>query len=101
MSKVGVVAKITAQPGKRDELASALQSMLQAVESEEGTLSYVLHADNAKDDVLWMYELYTDQASLESHMNGEAFKALGPVIGGLLAGRPELNFTTPLGGKGL
>jgi hypothetical protein len=33
-------------------------------------------------------------------MGSEAFKALGPSIMPFLAGRPELIFVTPIGGKG-
>ena len=48
MSKLLPIAKLTAQPGKRDELAKGLQVMLDQVESETGTLLYILHADNAR-----------------------------------------------------
>jgi quinol monooxygenase YgiN len=100
MSKVGVIAKLSAQPGKRDELARGLQVMLDQVESEVGTLVYVLHADNDDADALWFYELYTEQSALDLHMGSDTYKGLGPVIGSLLAGRPELHLVTPLGGKG-
>ncbi|RPI04892.1 MAG: antibiotic biosynthesis monooxygenase [Actinobacteria bacterium] len=100
VSKIAAIAKLTAQPGKRDELAKGLQVMLDQVESETGTLLYILHADNAEADVLWFYELYTEQPALDLHMGSETYKGLGPVIGPLLAGRPELHLVTPLGGKG-
>jgi quinol monooxygenase YgiN len=101
LSKVAVVAKIPAAPGKRDDLAAALQVALDNAMSEPGTLMYALHADSADADVLWMYELYSDQASLESHMGSEWFKELGPKLAPFLGGRPELHFCEPLGGKGL
>jgi quinol monooxygenase YgiN len=101
MSKVGAVAKLTAQPGKRDELIAAMQGVLSAVEAEEGTLHYVLHTDDKDADVCWMTELYSGQEALQSHMGGEAFKALGGKLGSVLAGRPELHLTTPVQGKGL
>jgi quinol monooxygenase YgiN len=101
MSKVGAIAKLTAQAGKRDELAAALDDVMQAVEAEEGTLHYVLHADAKDDTVLWMTEIYTGQDALTAHMQGDAFKALGPKLGALLGGAPELFFTAPLKGKGL
>lgn len=100
MSKVAVVAKIPAAPGRRDELVAALQTALDTARGEPGTEYYILHADAKDPDVLWMYELYTDQAALDAHMGSEAFKALGPAIGPLLGGAPELTFLAPLGGKG-
>lgn len=101
MSEIVVIAKIPCQPGKRDEAAAGLQPMLDHVENEDGTLRYVLLKDNTDADVLWMYEVYRDQASFEAHTGSEAMKALGHALGGVLAGRPELFFTTPVGGKGL
>lgn len=101
MSQVAVWAKISAQPGKRDELAKALQPAIDYTANEPGTLMYVLHEDPNDADMLLMYELYSDQAALDQHMGSDAFKALGPAIGPFLAGRPELVFVTPVTGKGL
>ena len=97
---VSVIAKITAQPGKRDEVVAALTAMLHHVESEAGTLVYALNADAAENDVLWVYEVYTDQAALEAHSGSDTMKSVGQSLRGLLAGRPELHFGAPIGGKG-
>jgi quinol monooxygenase YgiN len=101
MSKLAVIAKITAQEGKRADLAAALQAALDTAEGEPGTEKYILHEDTSDADVLWMYEVYTDNDALVVHSGSEAFKALGPAIGPFLAGRPELTFLNPIGGKGL
>jgi quinol monooxygenase YgiN len=101
MSKVAVIVKLTAQPGKRDELATAFKVMLDAVESESGTLTYILHSDNGEEDVLWFYELYADNDAFSAHGSSETMKSVGPSLAPLLAGRPELHIVTPIGGKGL
>jgi quinol monooxygenase YgiN len=101
MSKVSAIVKLTAQAGKRDELASAFKVLLDAVESEAGTLTYILHSDNREDDVLWFYELYTDNDAFAAHGASETMKAVGPSLAPLLAGRPEMHIVTPIGGKGL
>jgi quinol monooxygenase YgiN len=101
MSQIAVIARITCQPGKRADVEAGLKPMLDHTESEPGTQRYVLLRDSADEDVLWMYEVYQDQASLESHQGSDAMKALGAAIGSHLAGRPELHFTAPVGGKGL
>lgn len=100
MADIGVIAKITAQDGKRSDLAAALQGALDAAEQEPGTIYYILLADGSDENVLWMYEMYENQAALDAHMGSDAFKALGPAIGPFLAARPELIFCTPIGGKG-
>src|SRR4029077_15571457 len=43
---IGVFAKLTAAPGKRDELMDVLGTHFPNVEGEEGTLIYAMHADN-------------------------------------------------------
>jgi quinol monooxygenase YgiN len=99
-NQVAVIAKLSAAPGKRDELVAALQVGLQNVESEEGTLLYLLHEDSGDADLLWFYELYSGQDAFLAHAGSDAFKALGATLAPLLGGRPELSFLKPLGGKG-
>lgn len=101
MSKVAVIAKLVAQSGKRDDLETALKAALDTAAGEAGTLVYALHRDNKEGDVLWFYELYTDEDALKAHSSSDAFKALGPAIGSFLAGRPELHMLSPVGGKGI
>ena len=101
MSQVSIIAKIPAAPGKRDELIEALQQGLATAESEPGTLRYIMHADVKDPDVVWFYELYEDQAAATAHGTSDGMKAMGAALAPLLAGRPELTFLTPLGGKGL
>ncbi|MCB1001216.1 MAG: antibiotic biosynthesis monooxygenase [Acidimicrobiales bacterium] len=101
MADIAVIAKLTAQEGKRDDLAAALQTALATAQDEPGTLAYILLQDLADANVLWFYEMYTDQSALDAHMGSDAFKALGPAIGPFLGGRPELIMCKPLGGKGV
>lgn len=101
MSKVSVIAKITAKEGMRDDLAAALGFAFENVAHEPDTLHYTLHADAGDANVLWMFEIYTDQAAIEAHMGAQWFKELGPKIAPFMGARPELIFTTPLAGKGL
>ena len=102
MSNIAVIAKITAQPGKRADVVAGMASMMAHVETEPGTVVYTLLEDQADADVMWVYEEYTDQAALDSHSSSDAMKALGGSIGPFLAGRPETRSSPPIaGGKGL
>jgi len=101
VADISVIAKLTAQPGKRDELAAALKELVGAVADEKGTLQYIVNTDNKNEDVIWMWELYEDAASLEHHSGTDSFKAFGAKVCHLFAGRPELYRCTPLAGKGL
>lgn len=101
MSKIAVIAKLPAAEGKRDELAEAFNAAIATAESEPGTERYVLHKDLGDANVLWVYEMYTDNDALTSHSSSDAFKALGAALGPLMGGRPELILLEPLAGKGL
>jgi quinol monooxygenase YgiN len=101
MAKVALVARMTAAPGKREELVEAFGPLYDAVEQEQGTEVYALHLDAANEDVVWFYELYVDGNALGAHGTSEAMKALGPKLAPLLAGQPELTFLTPVRAKGL
>jgi quinol monooxygenase YgiN len=98
---IGVFAKLTAQPGKRDEVIEVLGTHFPNVEEEAGTVIYAMHADNQDADVIWFYELYTDDDALKAHGGSPGMKELGGKLAGLVAGRTELHFATPVKAKGL
>jgi quinol monooxygenase YgiN len=101
MAKVAEIAKITAQPGKRKELVEVLSKMVAQANSEAGTEIYIFH-EAADDDVtVWTYELYADQAARDAHGASEAMQAIGPAVGPLLGGAPELIRLVPAVGKGV
>jgi quinol monooxygenase YgiN len=101
MTKVGVIAKIPCQSGKRADAVAALAELVAATEAEAGTALYILHQDNKDENVIWMYELYDDQSAVDAHMASEAFGAMFAKLGPLVDGRAEMNFLTPVSGKGL
>ena len=101
MTKVALVARMTAAPGKRDELVDAVGALYEAVDGEEGTEIYALHLDAGNEDVVWFYELYRDMDALTAHGTSDAMKAMGARFASLLAGQPELTFLTPVRAKGL
>lgn len=100
MSKVALVAKLTAAEGKRDELVEALSGVFGAVDAEEKTEVYALHVDAGDPNLVWFYELYTDHEGLGTHSQGDAVKALGG-LGELMGGRPEITLLNPVKAKGL
>jgi quinol monooxygenase YgiN len=100
MSKVSVWVKLDLQPGKRDEAIAIIQEALQAVESEDGTELYLLHVDPNDENVLYFYEKYTSGDALAAHAGADWFKAFGPKLGPVLAGRPDMKIVNPVGGKG-
>ena len=93
----GLIGKINTKPGQRDALAAIL---LQGTQDMPGCLSYVVAADPANADALWITELWD---SKDSHA---ASLRLPGVQAALQAGRPlivgfgERFETQPIGGFG-
>ena len=90
MPKQTVYAKFTAQPGKGDEVITALKSMMDQVATEAGTELYAVSRAADNPDTLFFFEVYTDAAALGAHSGSEAMKAFGGKLAGLLAARPEI-----------
>ena len=101
MSKVSVFVKLTAKPGKRDEMVEALAAVSPLVDAEEGTEWYTVHVDQTDENVVWMLEVYADQAAFDTHGSGEALGQLFGSLGGIIGAPPEMHMATPVGGKGL
>ena len=101
MPKVAEIARITAAPGKRKELVEVLRRMVDQANTEVGTELYLFH-ESADDDVtVWTYELYSDQAARDAHGASQAMQEIGPALGELLGGAPELYRMVPAIGKGV
>jgi quinol monooxygenase YgiN len=94
MSKVSVVATITAKPGRGDDIIAVFDGAREAVQAEAGTLLYVLHRNAANPDVFYVTEVYEDQAALDAHMVGPAMAALAG-IGDAVEG-VDLQFAAPV-----
>lgn len=101
MAKTAILAKLTATEGKRDELVKVLGQLVDAVQSEPGTLTYALHTATDDPNVVWFYELYDSAESLATHSGSDAMKAVGGQLAGLVGGRAEITRLEPVGGKGL
>jgi quinol monooxygenase YgiN len=94
MSKVSVIATITAKAGRGDDIVAAFDGAKDAVAEEPGTLVYALHRNQANPDLFYVTELYEDQAALDAHMAGPAMAALAG-LGDAIEGF-DLQFATPV-----
>jgi quinol monooxygenase YgiN len=101
MVKTSMFAKFTAVDGKRDEVVTALEKALEAVEAEVGTERYLICTDLADPSVVWMYEQYTDDAALGVHGSSPAVATLFGDLGGLLEKPAELSMAKLVSGKGI
>ncbi len=94
----GLIGKIKATSGKRDQLASIL---IEASRDMPGCLSYVVANDPEDPDAVWVTEVW------ESEADHKASLTLPAVQDAIAKGRPliasfeERHVTQPLSGYGL
>ena len=101
MSKISVIAKLTAAEGKSGELEAALAELIAAADEEPGLEVYSVHAAADEPGVYYFFELYADDAAKAVHGKGDRMRAAMGGLGTCLAGRPEVIAMTPVAAKGL
>ena len=101
MSKIALIAKLTAADGKADDMKTALTELIGAANSEAGLEVYSAHQVDDQPEVFWFFELYRDEAALGVHGKEEPMRGAMRALGSLLAGRPEVTRMTPVAAKGL
>lgn len=89
---------MTAETGQRDALAAIL---LDATGAMPGCLSYVIAADPADPDALWITEVWDNAASHKASLGLAAVQAAIARAKPLIAGFSDRVETIPLGGHGL
>ena len=94
----GLIGKITAAAGQREALASIL---VDATVSMPGCLSYVVAADAAEPDALWVTEVWESQASHRASLQLPAVQAAIAKGRPLIAGFSNRVETAPIGGHGV
>lgn len=94
----GLIGKMTAVAGKRDELISIL---LEGVAGMPGCLSYVVAKDPADADAIWITEVWDSQESHKASLSLPAVKQAITRGKPLIAGFSDHTVTEPVGGHGL
>ncbi|MFV3074176.1 putative quinol monooxygenase [Niveispirillum fermenti] len=94
----GLIGRMIAAPGKRDELAAIL---LEGTGGMPGCLSYIIAADPAHADALWITEAWDSRESHAASLKLPAVQAAIARGRPLIAGFDSRSETVPLGGHGL
>jgi quinol monooxygenase YgiN len=90
MPEIAHIVKVTAAEGRRDEALAVLTRLVDATESEPGTLQYGLYADPTDSVTIWLTELYTDEDALNAHMANPVMAEIGGPLAGLVDGPPDM-----------
>ena len=96
--KYGLIGKMIAMPGMRDELSKIL---IEGVAGMPGCISYVVANDLSTEDALWITEVWESQDKHRESLQ------LASVQQAIIKGRPNISGfgerfeTQPLGGTGI
>jgi quinol monooxygenase YgiN len=93
---IAIVAKLKAKAGSEKQMEDALSSMVAKTREEKGCQQYILHRSNQDPTVFVFYEVYQDQPALDAHGKTPHMAEMFGKIGGLLDGRPAIDFLTEL-----
>ena len=92
-SKLSILYKVTALPGRGNELAAVWDEQFAQFEKEPTTELYILNRSLADSDVFWAYELFTSKEAFEEHKTTPVVqRTIGPHLA-LLADRESLQGT--------
>jgi quinol monooxygenase YgiN len=94
----GLIGKMTAVDGKRDELVAIL---VEGVAGMPGCLSYIVATDPADANAIWITEAWDSKASHEASLTLPAVRAAIAKGRPLIASFGSGTVTTPVGGHGL
>lgn len=94
----GLIGKMLAVPGQRDALVSVL---LEGTSAMPGCLSYIIAADPADANAIWITEVWESEANHKASLSLPAVQAAIAKGRPLIAGFGERFVTTPVGGVGL
>ena len=94
----GLIGKMRAQPGKRDELVGLLREATGAL---PGCLSYIVARDPADTTAIWITEVWTDADSHKASLTLPDVQAAIARARPLIAGFEVQIETEPVGGFGL
>jgi quinol monooxygenase YgiN len=94
----GLIGKMTAAPGKRDELVSIL---LEGAAGMPGCLSYIVAKDTSDANAIWITEAWESKASHDASLSLPSVKEAIAKGRPLIANFSDRVVTTPIGGTGL
>ena len=94
----GLIVKMRAAPGKREELITILK---EGTRDMPGCLSYVVAKDSADENTIWVTEVWDSMASHDASLSLPSVKSVIPQVKPMISGFDKIAVTSPVGGIGL
>jgi quinol monooxygenase YgiN len=94
---VGIIATLKVQDGKNAEFEAVVGPLSAAVRaSEPGNQLYSVFKSRIEANTYVVMEIYDSEDALNAHRASEHYRAAGPKLGPLLAGKPDVQFMDPI-----
>lgn len=98
MSKVGVLARLKAKPGKEQVVEDFIKGALPLAQAEPDTTTW--YAIKISDSEFGIFDSFPNAEGRKAHMEGEIAKALMANADALLSEPPTIEFVDILAVKG-
>lgn len=95
-----MTGRLTAQPGRREMLASILLRASEMVKEMRGCRAYIIMEDTKDESAVWVFEMWDDKESHDASLRDEWVRALISEAMPILAGAPDGSELRVLGGHG-
>ncbi|MEU7743668.1 antibiotic biosynthesis monooxygenase [Nonomuraea sp. NPDC049158] len=83
----GALVRLVVKPGKRSEFLEFARWNARVVrDSEPDTLRHDVWEVEAEPDVVYVYEVYKDEAGFERHIKNEPVQKFGEIMNDLIEG---------------
>jgi quinol monooxygenase YgiN len=96
----GLLGKITARPGRRDELVGCLLQAAKVLENDPACIHYAV-GTTEDPDAVWASEVWTDKAAHDASLQAEIVRQLVEKARLLIADVSDHTELTIHGGKGV
>lgn len=96
-SKMAILARLEAKPGKEEALANFLKSALPLAQAEAGTIAWF--ALKLGSHTFGIFDTFADDNGRQAHLDGEIAKALFAKADELLAQAPTIEMVDILAAK--
>jgi len=94
--RIGLLVRVPIKPGMRAAALDVLNRYVDDLDSEPGTEAFFLCVEPDDSDVVWLYEWFRDEESLEAHRGAPLFHRLMNELPDLVADGPGIMRLDPL-----
>ena len=91
-----LLVRLTTKDGMRPALLDLLNTYADGLAEEPGTEVFIVSMDPDDANIVWLYEIFTDESAENAHRGSDGFARMMAFMPELLDGQPAVLRTVPL-----